>query len=147
MDNSSVILEDTARRSPDRDALVQGDIRTCTQMDAAAKQVANLDDSGARSYFCFQGTAERAMGAEGRAGVRRGRVCPREVEEVLMTHKDVSLAAVIGIRHKSHGEEVKAFVIRNEGAEITDEELVAWAKEQLASFKYPRVVEFSTTSR
>jgi long-chain acyl-CoA synthetase len=69
-------------------------------------------------------------------------VYPREVEEVLMTHPDVSLAAVIGVPHDSHGEEVKAFVIRNEGAAVTEDELVAWAKEQMASYKYPRIVRF-----
>jgi long-chain acyl-CoA synthetase len=69
-------------------------------------------------------------------------VYPREVEEVLMTHPDVSLAAVIGVPHESHGEEVKAVVIRNEGASLTEDELVAWAKEQMAGHKYPRVVEF-----
>ncbi|MGI8645014.1 MAG: long-chain-fatty-acid--CoA ligase [Nocardioides sp.] len=69
-------------------------------------------------------------------------VYPREVEEVLMTHEAVSLAAVIGIPHESHGEEIKAVVIRNEGASVTEEELVAWSKDQMASYKYPRVVEF-----
>jgi long-chain acyl-CoA synthetase len=69
-------------------------------------------------------------------------VYPREIEEVLMTHADVSLAAVVGIPHESHGEEVKAFVIRNAGATVTEEELVAWGKEQMASYKYPRVVVF-----
>ena len=39
-------------------------------------------------------------------------VYPREIEEVLMTHPDVSLAAVVGVPHDSHGEEVKAYVIR-----------------------------------
>ena len=39
-------------------------------------------------------------------------VYPREIEEVLMTHPAVSLAAVIGVPHESHGEEIKAFVIR-----------------------------------
>ena len=39
-------------------------------------------------------------------------VYPREIEEVLMTHPAVSLAAVVGVPHDSHGEEVKAFVIR-----------------------------------
>ena len=68
-------------------------------------------------------------------------VYPREIEEVLMTHEAVSLAAVIGVPHESHGEEVKAFVMLNEGAEITAEELVAWGKDQMASYKYPRVVE------
>ena len=42
-------------------------------------------------------------------------VYPREIEEVLMTHPAVSLAAVIGVPHESHGEEIKAVVIRNEG--------------------------------
>ncbi len=39
-------------------------------------------------------------------------VYPREIEEVLMTHAAVSLAAVVGVPHESHGEEIKAFVIR-----------------------------------
>jgi long-chain acyl-CoA synthetase len=69
-------------------------------------------------------------------------VYPREIEEVLMTHPDVSLAAVVGVPHESHGEEVKAFVIRNDGATLTEEELIAWGKEQMASYKYPRMVSF-----
>ena len=68
-------------------------------------------------------------------------VYPREVEEVLMTHPAVSLAAVVGVPHDSHGEEIKAFVILDEGASITPEELVAWGKEQMAAYKYPRMVE------
>ena len=71
-------------------------------------------------------------------------VYPREVEEVLMTHPAVSLAAVIGVPHDSHGEEVKAYVIRNAGAETTEQELLAWGKEQMAAYKYPRMVEFVT---
>jgi len=68
-------------------------------------------------------------------------VYPREVEEVLMTHEAVSLAAVVGVPHESHGEEIKAYVILNEGASLTGDELVAWCKEQMAAYKYPRVVE------
>jgi long-chain acyl-CoA synthetase len=68
-------------------------------------------------------------------------VYPREVEEVLMTHPDVSLAAVVGVPDESHGEEIKAFVILNEGAKATGPELVAWCKEQMAAYKYPRVIE------
>ncbi len=68
-------------------------------------------------------------------------VYPREIEEVLMSHPDVSLAAVIGVPHESHGEEIKAFVILNEGATTTGEDLVAWGKEQMAAYKYPRMVE------
>jgi long-chain acyl-CoA synthetase len=70
-------------------------------------------------------------------------VYPREVEEVLMTHEAVSLAAVVGVPHDSHGEEIKAFVILNEGATITEDELVAWCKEQMAGYKYPRIIEFA----
>jgi long-chain acyl-CoA synthetase len=69
-------------------------------------------------------------------------VYPREVEEVLMTHPDVSLAAVIGVPHESHGEEVKAVVIPNAGATTSEDELVAWCREQMASYKYPRIVEY-----
>ncbi|MCY7395242.1 MAG: long-chain fatty acid--CoA ligase [Nocardioides sp.] len=68
-------------------------------------------------------------------------VYPREIEEVLLTHPDVSLAAVIGTPHESHGEEIKAFVILNKGASVTSDELRAWGKEQMATYKYPRVVE------
>jgi long-chain acyl-CoA synthetase len=69
-------------------------------------------------------------------------VYPREVEEVLMTHEAVSLAAVVGVPHDSLGEEVKAFVIKQPGSDVTEEGLVGWCKEQMASYKYPRTVEF-----
>jgi long-chain acyl-CoA synthetase len=69
-------------------------------------------------------------------------VYPRELEEVLLTHPAVSLAAVVGVPHESHGEEVKAFVIRTAGATVTEEELVAWCKQNMAAYKYPRIVEF-----
>ena len=69
-------------------------------------------------------------------------VYPREIEEVLMMHPAVSLVAVIGVPSERLGEEVKAFVVLNEGATVTDAELIAWSKEQMADYKYPRHVEF-----
>ncbi|WP_028474666.1 long-chain-fatty-acid--CoA ligase [Nocardioides alkalitolerans] len=72
-------------------------------------------------------------------------VYPREIEEVLLSHPDVSLAAVIGVPNESHGEEIKAYVILEKGASVTSEELVAWGKEQFAAYKYPRVVEIVPT--
>jgi long-chain acyl-CoA synthetase len=68
-------------------------------------------------------------------------VYPREIEEVLMTHPAVSLAAVIGVPDESHGEEVKAFVILNSGAEESPDEIVTWCKENMAAYKYPRIIE------
>jgi long-chain acyl-CoA synthetase len=72
-------------------------------------------------------------------------VYPREIEEVLMTHPDISLAAVVGVPHESHGEEVKAYVILNDGAPVTEDELIAWGRDQMAAYKYPRIVEFRET--
>jgi long-chain acyl-CoA synthetase len=70
-------------------------------------------------------------------------VYPREVEEVLMTHPAVSLAAVIGVPDESHGEEIKAVVIREKDHDDVDEDaLVAWCKEEMAAYKYPRIVQF-----
>ena len=68
-------------------------------------------------------------------------VYPREIEEILLQHEAVSLVAVIGVPHDQHGEEVKAFVVVNENAQVTPEELVAWSKEQMAAYKYPRFIE------
>ncbi len=68
-------------------------------------------------------------------------VYPREIEEALMTHPEVSLAAVIGVPHDRYGEEVKAFVILKEGATATEEELMLWSKENMAAYKYPRMIE------
>ncbi|MEX2583012.1 MAG: long-chain fatty acid--CoA ligase [Gemmatimonadota bacterium] len=69
-------------------------------------------------------------------------VYPREVEETLMTHPAVSLAAVVGVPDEESGEEVKAYIILKEGASVTEAEMVAWCKEEMAAYKYPRMVEF-----
>ncbi len=69
-------------------------------------------------------------------------VYPREVEEVLYTHPSVAEAAVVGAPHALLGEEITAFVELKAGATATEAELIAYAKERLASYKYPRSVEF-----
>ncbi|MFC9833673.1 long-chain fatty acid--CoA ligase [Rhodococcus sp. NPDC127530] len=68
-------------------------------------------------------------------------VYPREIEEVLLTHPAVSLAAVVGAPHPSHGEEIHAFVIPRPGEVADPDEIIAWCKERVAAYKYPRVVE------
>jgi long-chain acyl-CoA synthetase len=72
-------------------------------------------------------------------------VYPREIEEVLMTHPAVSLAAVVGVAHERHGEEVKAYVILKAEATLSESELVAWSKANMADYKYPRIIEFRET--
>lgn len=68
-------------------------------------------------------------------------VYPREIEEALLTHPDISLAAVVGIPDEKLGEEVKAYVIPKAGASIDTQALIDWCKERMAAFKYPRLIE------
>jgi long-chain acyl-CoA synthetase len=96
-------------------------------------------DIGVRDADGYYTIVDRAKDMIIRGGFN---VYPREVEEVLMTHPAVSLAAVVGVPHESHGEEIKAYVIRLPGATETEDDLIAWAKENMAAYKYPRVVEF-----
>lgn len=69
-------------------------------------------------------------------------VYPREVEEIMIKHEAVSLVAVIGIPNEEHGEEIKAFVVLKEGQSVSESDLIAWTKERIASYKYPRHIEF-----
>jgi long-chain acyl-CoA synthetase len=67
-------------------------------------------------------------------------VYPRDVEDVLLAHPAVSMAAVIGAPDARLGEEVVAFVSLVDGVSVTPDELVTFAKERLAAHKYPRQV-------
>jgi long-chain acyl-CoA synthetase len=69
-------------------------------------------------------------------------VYPRELEEEIMTHPAVSLCAVIGVPDDRMGEEVKAFVVLKQGAELTKSEFLTWCRSRFAANKYPRHVEF-----
>jgi long-chain acyl-CoA synthetase len=68
-------------------------------------------------------------------------VYPREVEEVLYSHPAIAEAAVVGIPDQQLGEEVKAFVAPKPGQELIESELIAYCKERVAAYKYPRVIE------
>lgn len=68
-------------------------------------------------------------------------VYPREIEEKLIEHPGISLIAVIGVPHEQYGEEVKAYVVLNDGATTNPEDIIAWSKKQVANYKYPRMVE------
>ena len=72
-------------------------------------------------------------------------VYPREIEEVLYAFPAVAEAAVIGVPHERHGEEVKAVIALKPGFTATAQELIAYCKEHLAAYKYPRTIEFRET--
>jgi long-chain acyl-CoA synthetase len=69
-------------------------------------------------------------------------VYPREIEEVLYSHPAVREVAVVGVPHPELGEEVGAAVALKPGADATAEELRDFVKEQIAAYKYPRLVWF-----
>ena len=67
-------------------------------------------------------------------------VYPRDVEDALVEHPAVQMAAVVGRPSELHGEEVVAFVALRAGSELTPDELVAWARERIGGYKYPREI-------
>ena len=69
-------------------------------------------------------------------------VYPREIEEVLYEHPAVREAAVVGIPHADLGEEVGAAVALTSPDATTVEELLAYVKERVAPYKYPRRIWF-----
>ncbi|MGO9190643.1 MAG: long-chain-fatty-acid--CoA ligase, partial [Streptosporangiaceae bacterium] len=71
-------------------------------------------------------------------------VYPREIEEVLYAHPAILEAAVIGKPDERLGEEVVAVVALREGASVSAEEIIAYTRERLAAYKYPREIRFMT---
>ena len=69
-------------------------------------------------------------------------VYPREVEEVLLQHKAVSEAAVVGVADHLYGELVKAYIVTKPGLFVTEEELIRHCAKWLALYKIPAAVEF-----
>jgi long-chain acyl-CoA synthetase len=69
-------------------------------------------------------------------------VYPREVEEVLYAHPAVSEAAVMGIPHPDLGEEIAAAIVLKPGTNADSDELRWFVKQEVAPYKYPRVIQF-----
>jgi len=67
-------------------------------------------------------------------------VYPRDVEDALVQHPAVAVAAVVGRPDERHGEEIVAFVSLHPGADADPEQLVDWARERIGGYKYPREV-------
>jgi long-chain acyl-CoA synthetase len=92
-----------------------------------------LDDEG---YLTFIGRTKEMIKVSGYS------VFPEEVETILIKHPAVAQAAVLGEPDAEKGEVVKAFVVRKPGAEVSAEELMAWSRENMATYKAPRYVAF-----
>jgi long-chain acyl-CoA synthetase len=95
--------------------------------------IARMDEDG---YFYIVDRKKEMMKPSGY------QVWPREVEEVLTQHPAILEAGVAGIPHEKRGETVKAWVVLHEGKTATVDEIRAFCREHLASFKVPTHVEF-----
>ncbi len=69
-------------------------------------------------------------------------VSPIEVEEVILQHPAVAEAGVVGIPDAVYGEEIKAFVVMKLDKRANEEELIAFCKDRLPTFKCPKKVQF-----
>jgi long-chain acyl-CoA synthetase len=68
-------------------------------------------------------------------------VFPQEVEAVLLSHSAIAEAAVVGVPHTDLGEEVAAFIALKPAMQVSREVVLAYCKERLAHYKYPRQIE------
>ena len=65
-----------------------------------------------------------------------------EVEDAIFSHPEVEEVAVIGIPHEKWGETIKALVVRSNGSELTEQELIDYVKSKVARYKAPSSIEF-----
>ena len=100
--------------------------------------IAKMDENG---YFYIVGRSKEMIKYKGY------RILPFEVEKSLYDHPAVLECAVIGVPREDIGETIKAFIkLRPEyKGKITDQEIMDWAKEEMAGYKWPREVEFVET--
>jgi acetyl-CoA synthetase len=93
----------------------------------------------AEGYFRYRGRSDDVITS---AGYRIG---PAEIEDCLLKHPAVAMAAVIGVPDPVRTEAVKAFIVAKSGV-APDAKLTAdiqdWVRTRLAAHEYPRVVEF-----
>jgi len=69
-------------------------------------------------------------------------VFPQEIEDLLARHEAVAEAAAIGVPDKDFGERLRAFVVLDNGKQISEDELKDYVKRNLARFKVPREIVF-----
>jgi fatty-acyl-CoA synthase len=110
-------------------------------MDHDGKRFFRTGDLGyydEEGYFFITDRLKRMINASG------FKVWPAEVEALLYAHPDIREACVIGARDGYRGETVKAVVVLKDEAKarVTPDAITDWARERMAAFKVPRVVEF-----
>ena len=110
--------------------------RTAEAIDPArwmhTGDLATMDDEG---YVNIVGRSKDMI-------IRGGEnVYPREIEEFLYTHPEVSDVSVIGVPDEKYGEEIMAWVQLREGASLSDEDLKEFCRGKIAHYKVPRYVE------
>ena len=89
-------------------------------------------------YLFFDGRSKEMIKSNGYS------VFPEEVERMLVRHPGIRQAAVIGVDDAARGQSARAFlVLEPEAVGTLDEDtVIAWAKERMAAYKYPRSVRF-----
>ncbi len=70
-------------------------------------------------------------------------IYPREIEEFLHSHPDIDNVQVIGVPDEKYGEEVMAWIKLEEGAQLTEEQVKAFCKDNIAYYKVPRYFKFT----
>jgi long-chain acyl-CoA synthetase len=95
--------------------------------------IGKLDADG---YLTFMGRIKEMIKVSGYS------VFPEQVETILIKHPAVAQAAVIAQPDPEKGEVVKAFIVRKPGATLDAETLIAWSRDNMASYKAPRAVSF-----
>jgi fatty-acyl-CoA synthase len=98
----------------------------------------DLASQDADGYIKIRGRKKEMM-------IRGGEnIYPREIEEFLRSHPKISDVAVYGVPHRKFGEEVAVAIRLKQGESATPEEITAFCKGQIASFKVPRYIQFVT---
>lgn len=97
--------------------------------------IARYDEEG---YFFMVDRVKRMINASGY------KVWPAEVESILYRHPAIREACVIGVPDPRRGETVKAFIVLRDDqrGQVGEQEIIDWARERMAAYKYPRLVQF-----
>ncbi|KKN55248.1 hypothetical protein LCGC14_0584160 [marine sediment metagenome] len=101
--------------------------------------LARMDEDG---YFYIEGRTKDMI------KYKSYKVMAKEVEMKLMEHPAILEVGVVGVPDPNIGETIKAFVVLNkefQDGKVTEQDIIEWAKERLAGYKYPRKVEFIKT--